>query len=432
VSGFVELYREEWGRLLAALIRALGDFTLAEDSLQEAFAAAARDWNDSPPRDACGWLYAAARNKGIDRIRRERNLALKLEGMDAALLHQQPAFDPSDMREEGIPDERLRLIFTCCHPALSVEAQVALTLRTIAGLSTEEIARAFLVPEATMAQRLVRAKTKIRDAGIPYAIPEESALPERLEAVLAVLYLIFNEGYSASQGEQLIRGELCVEAIALARLCQKKLRELRTGSSELESLLALMLFQDSRRHTRLDAQGDLVLLDDQDRARWDRSQIGEGLQLLEGALQSGPPGSYALQASIAALHAEAPSAGETDWPQIAALYARLLQQHPSPIVALNHAVAVAMSEGPLAGLRLIDALKESLSEYVWWHAARADLCRRAGRTHEARAGYEKVLTLSKNEAERRFVRGRIAALAVDGGRSRADGVSSMDRNSTPR
>ena len=402
------LYRAEWGRLLAALIRSLNDFQLAEDALQDAFAAALVDWAEAPPRDPCGWLYGTARHKAIDRLRRRARLEEKLASLGDSLGSQSDIED-NILNSESVPDERLRLIFTCCHPALNLESQVALTLRAVAGLSTDEIARAFLLPPATLAQRLVRAKGKIRDAGIPYAIPDLPELPERLEAVMAVIYLVFNEGYSAARGETLVRRELCADALVLARLLRERLFAMSgLRAPELEALLALMLFQDSRREARLDARGEMVLLAEQDRARWDRAQIEEGAALLEGALRSALPGSYALQASIAAVHAETLRADETDWAQIAELYARLLRLHSSPVIALNRAVAVSMSEGAAAALPLVEALADSLEAYHLWHATRADLLRRLGRREEARASYLRAHALAQNEPERRFLAQRIA------------------------
>ena len=400
------LCRAEWGRLLAALIRSFGDFDLAEEALQEAFAAAAEEWTAAAPENVCGWLYATARHRALDRLRRDRILAGKL-----AELAQEPEGDPPavatvDSRLDlAVPDERLRLIFTCCHPALPFEAQVALTLRTVGGLTTEEIARAFVLPSVTLAQRLVRAKAKIREAGIPYSVPGERELADRTDAVMTVLYLIFNEGYAAAQGEALVRRELCAEAIRLARLLCALLRP---APSEALALLALMLLVDSRRDARTDAGGDLILLPDQDRARWDRGAIAEGIGLVERALRFGAAGPYALEAAIAAVHAEAATAGDTDWPQIAALYGRLLQVNPSAVTALNHAVAVAMAEGPAAGLARVDALAEPLGDYHLWHAARADLLRRLGRREEAAASYRSAHARARNEAERRFLARRIA------------------------
>jgi len=397
------LYRAEWGRLLAALIRSFGDFDLAEEALQEAFAAAAAEWTAAAPENARGWLYATARHRALDRLRRERILTGKLAELARESDGDPPAADSA--LDLTVPDERLRLIFTCCHPALPLEAQVALTLRTVGGLTTEEIARAFLLPSVAMAQRLVRAKAKIREAGIPYADPSQADLSARTEAVMTVLYLIFNEGYAAAQGEALVRRELCAEAIRLARLLCALLRP---PPSEALALLALMLLVDSRRDARTDAAGDLILLADQDRARWDRAAIAEGIDLVVRALRFGAAGPYGLEAAIAAVHAEAAVAAETDWPQIAALYRRLQEVAPSPITALNRAVAVAMAEGPATGLPLVEELAEALGDYHLWHAARADLLRRLGRRAEAAASYRRAHALARNEPERRFLARRIA------------------------
>jgi RNA polymerase sigma-70 factor (ECF subfamily) len=398
------LCRAEWGRLLAALIRAVGDFDVAEEALQDAFAAAVSEWTADAPRNPRAWLYGTARHKAIDRLRRRT----RFDGKQAelrALAEAQPP-DPSN-EEAAVPDERLRLIFTCCHPALATEAQVALTLRTLCGLTTEEIARAFLVPTTTMAQRLVRAKHKIRSAGIPYRVPAAGELPERLSAVMAVLYLVFNEGHAAAVGEALVRRELCAEAIRLARLLRALLP---APEPELDALLALMLLHDARREARVDAAGELVLLADQDRARWDRPEIDEGRALVETALRSGPPGPYALEAAIAAVHAQAARAEDTDWRQIALLYERLLAIHPSAVVALNHAVAVAMADGPARALPLVEALEPELSEYHLWHSARAELLRRLGRREAAISAYERAWALAQNETERRFLARRLEEL----------------------
>jgi RNA polymerase sigma-70 factor (ECF subfamily) len=400
------LCRAEWGHLLSALVRDLGDLDVAEEALQDAFALAVGDWAAQPPRNPTGWLYGTARHKAIDRMRRDARFA----GKQAVLLAEHAAAHaPVEPVEEGpVPDERLRLIFTCCHPALSSEAQVALTLRTLCGLTTEEIAHAFLVPATTMAQRLVRAKNKIRGAGIPYVIPSAAELPERLAAVMAVVYLVFNEGFAAAQGEALVRRELCAEAIRLARL----LRQLLPGGpAELDGLLALLLLHDARRAARVDAHGDLVLLADQDRSRWDRGELDEGRALVRDALAREAPGPYALEAAIAAVHADAARAEETDWAQIAELYQRLHAQHPSPVVALNHAVAVAMAQGPARAMPLVEELADPLADYYLWHATRADLLRRLGRTDEARQAYEHAHALTRNEAERRFLQRRLAELS---------------------
>ncbi|MFL5411134.1 MAG: RNA polymerase sigma factor [Myxococcales bacterium] len=395
--------RAEWGRLLAALIRDLGDFDLAEEALQEAFASALEAWRDGVPKNARGWLYKAARHDAIDRLRRTARFAGKKAELAAQPLPR--VLSPEELYEEtAVPDERLRLIFTCCHPALAPEAQVALTLRTLCGLATEEIARAFLVPVPTMAQRLVRAKTKIRTAGIPYVVPEAKDLPERLGQVMAVLYLVFNEGHSASRGAALVRDDVCAEAIRLARLVRELLRE---PVPELDGLLALMLLHDSRRRARMDPAGNLVLLGDQDRSLWDPAEIEEGRALLREALGRGPAGPYALEAAIAAVHADAARAEDTDWAQIAGLYDLLHALHPSPVVALNRAVAVAMGQGAAAGLPLVDALEDELAGYHLWHATRADLLRRLGRRFEAAAAYRRARELSGNEIERRFLDRRL-------------------------
>lgn len=404
------LCRAEWGHLLSSLIRAFGDFDVAEEALQEAFSAAVVDWAEAPPNNPVAWLYGTARHRAIDRIRhRARSQALLAELAPFDERHLQST-EPND----AVPDERLRLIFTCCHPALAVEAQVALTLRTLGGLTTEEIAHAFLVPPTTMAQRLVRAKAKIREAAIPYSIPEAGDLPERLSAVMAVLYLIFNEGYAAAQGNELLRRDLSSEAIELVRLLRVLLQS-RLGfiPAEVDSLLALMLLHDARRETRVAADGELVLLEEQDRARWDRAEIEEGCALVRAALARARPGTYALEAAIAAVHAESESAEQTDWAQIVGLYRRLFELYPSPVVALNHAVAVAMAEGYQVGLDLVEALGEALAGYHLWHAARADLLRRLGRREEAIASYRRAHALSHNSSESRFLVRRLAELGAD-------------------
>ena len=401
------VYRADWGRIVATLIRMMGDFDLAEDAAQEAFAAAVDQWRATGvPEFPRAWIIETARHKAIDRIRRRVRLGEKLD----ALAELSPAFEVPDYDSDAIPDERLRLIFTCCHPALAPEAQIALTLRTLGGLETDEIARAFLVPEATMAQRLVRAKRKIRVAGIPYVVPETRDMPERLDAVLTVVYLIFNEGYSATRGESLVRTDLCGEAIRLARL----VRTLITPPpAEATGLLALMLLHDARREARLDEAGDLVLLEDQDRSRWNRAQIAEAMPLTEEAFRNGP-GPFAAQAAIAALHCQAERAEDTDWPQILQLYDLLNRLQPSPVVALNRAVAVAMVEGPAEALAIVDALAEEgdLDRYYLLHAARADLLRRAGLTKQAAASYARALELATHASERRFLERRLRETAV--------------------
>ena len=404
--GIEEIFRAEYGRILATLIRLLGDIDVAEEALQEAFAAGLEQWPAAgTPANPVSWLVSTGRHKAIDRLRRRAWLEQKQEEIARHIELSAPLLAGDE--ETPVPEDRLRLIFTCCHPALATEAQVALTLRTLGGLSTEEIARAFLVPAPTMAQRLVRAKAKIRTARIPYQVPPTEALAERLEAAMVVVYLVFNEGYSASFGARLVRNELCEQAIRLGRM----LVELLPIHAEPKGLLALMLLHDSRRETRLDASGDLVLLEDQDRTRWDRAQIDEGAALVEAALGEGgrPPGPYALQAAIAALHAQAATAAATDWEQIAALYGVLARVHPTPVVELNRAVAVAMSSGLESGLALLDALDGAggLAGYHLLSAARAELLRRLGRHAEAGESYRQALALVSNEAERRHLERRL-------------------------
>jgi RNA polymerase sigma-70 factor (ECF subfamily) len=397
------LYREERPRALATLIRLLGDFDLAEEALQEAFAVAVEQWPAAGvPGNPRAWLVSTARHKALDRLRRAKNFAAK---RDEIAYLSPTSLPPPAAAEEPFPDDVLRLIFTCCHPALTLEAQVALTLKTLCGLSVEEIARAFLVPPATMAQRLVRAKAKIRAARIPYEVPGSDRLAERLDGVLRAVYLVFNEGYAATAGDALVRRDLCLEAIRLGRL----LRSLLPVASEVAGLLALMLLHDSRRSARLDARGELVTLEEQDRSLWDRGQIVEGQALAEAALRGGGAGFYALQAAIAALHAQAVRGDETDWPQVAALYALLLRLHPSPVVALNHAAAVAMGERLDRGLRLIEQLEADgeLKTYHLLPAAKADILRRLGRRAEAAAAYERALQLVTHDAERRYLERRL-------------------------
>jgi RNA polymerase sigma-70 factor, ECF subfamily len=405
VTELERLFRAEWGRILAALIHAVGDFDLAEDALQEAFSSAVAEWEKSPPRNPRAWLYSTARHKAIDVIRRRARFA----GKQTELAAEMEMGSAAEMKENfSVPDERLRLIFTCCHPALAPEAQVAVTLRTLCGLTTEEIARSFLVPTATMSQRLVRAKAKIRDARIPYRVPTEGELQERLSAVMAVVYLVFNEGYSAAQGDALIRHELSGEAIRLARLLRALLP---AREPELDALLALMLLHDSRCAARVNDAGEILLLAQQDRTRWNQGQIEEGRELIQAALQTGPIGPYAIEAAIAAVHAKAARAEETDWPQIAALYERLLRLHPSPVVALNRAVAAMMAQGAEAALPLVDALAGQLENYHLFHATRADFLRRLGRNEEAIISYRRALELAQNEIEKRFLTRRIEEVA---------------------
>jgi RNA polymerase sigma-70 factor, ECF subfamily len=397
-----EAFRAEWGRVVAALIGMTGDWDLAEECAQEAFASALKTWpRDGVPRRPGAWLTTVARNRALDRLRRSAAESAKLREV-AALA---PAGDSGQDDDSGIRDDRLRLMFTCCHPALPLEARVALTLRTLAGLTTAEIARAFLVPEPTMAKRLVRAKDKIRHAGIPYRVPPAHLLPERVVGVLAVLYLLFNEGYAASAGADLVRQGLCAEAIRLARA----MAGLMPDEPEALGLLALMLLHDARRAARVDAAGDLVTLEDQDRSRWDRAEIDEGAGVLDAALRRARLGPYQLQAAIAACHVTAPDAAATDWAEIALLYRRLGQISPSPVIELNRAVAVAMAEGPAAGLELVAAIEDSgaLSGYYLLPATRADLLRRMGRPAEAAASYRAARDLAATDAERRYLDRRL-------------------------
>jgi RNA polymerase sigma-70 factor (ECF subfamily) len=404
-------YREESGRILASLIKLVGDFDLAEDAMQDAFAVAIAQWPvQGLPTNPRAWIVGTARHKALDRFRRRTLFESKRSELrnDEELLGRLQAHEDleAEASDTGVNDERLRLIFTCCHPALALESQIALTLRTLCGLSTEEIARAFLVPSPTMAQRLVRAKHKIRRAGIPYRVPPEEMLSERLGGVMATVYLVFNEGYTASSGETLVRGELCSEAIRLGRL----LCALISDNGELKGLLALMLLQDARRAARMDTHGDLVLLESQDRSSWNRAQIREGLELVDAALRARPIGPYSLQAAIAAVHSRAARPEATDWHEIAGLYDELMQVAPSPIVELNRAVAVAMAYTLEQGLSLIEEieLRGELREYHLVAAARADLLRRLRRWSDAGAAYRQALSLVTNDAERRFLSRRLA------------------------
>lgn len=405
-SQIEKTFREEHGRVIAALISQFQDFDLAEDALQDALVNALENWQrDGIPDNPGAWLTTAAKRRAIDRIRRTATLERRLQVLDPPL-----SYDGPDMDETQIPDDRLKLMFTCCHPSLALETQIALTLHTLGGLTTHELARAFIVPEPTMAQRLARARAKIRNAGIPYRVPPVELLPERLDALLAVIYLIFNEGYSATSGDEPIRKELCLEAIRLGRV----ITMLMPGNAETRGLLALMLLHDSRRGARLDESGELILLSQQDRSRWDRSKMREGIEILDEALTLSSPGPYQVQAAISALHAEAPDAESTDWRQIAELYKTLARMTPSPVVEVNRAVAVAMVDGPLPGLRILETVRERAKGYYPFHVVRADLLRRSGQIEEAIESYKQAIALCDNPAEQSHLQRQLDRLIQEG------------------
>ncbi|GFE87390.1 RNA polymerase sigma factor [Steroidobacter agaridevorans] len=398
------IFRAEYGRAVAVLTRSFGDIDAAEEAVQDAFTTAVERWpKEGPPPSPAGWIITTARNRAIDRLRKDSSRLDRYE--QAALLQTNEPLD----EDETVHDDRLRLIFTCCHPSLATSAQVALTLRLLGGLTTTEIAKAFLIPEVTLAQRLVRAKGKIRDAGIPYRIPEASELPARLVPVLAVLYLIFNEGYAATAGAELTRGELCTEAIRLTRVLLSELPD----ELEVQGLLALMLLTDARRAARVSSDGQMVLLRDQDRSKWDAGLTAEGLKLVQRCLRHNRPGPYQIQAAINAAHSIAASTAETNWPQIVRLYDQLLAIQPTPVVALNRAVAVAEVDGPETALRLVDALAADLDRFYLFHAIRADLLRRLGRNEQAAASYTRAIERCENNAEREFLQGRLAAVQAN-------------------
>ncbi len=397
------VFREEYGRVFATLVRVFGDFDVAEEAIQDAFLVAIDRWPESGvPPNPSAWITTTAKRKAIDGYRREKVRAEKYAALGSTSSDGYEEFDI--LEQSALQDDRLQLIFTCCHPALAIEAQLALTLRTLGGLNTREIARAFLVAEPTMAQRLVRAKRKIRDAGIPYRIPPDDLLPERLAAVLAVIYLVFNEGYAASEGDDLIRHDLCSEAIRLGRV----LVDLMPDEPEASGLLALMLLHDSRKDARISSAGEPLLLDDQDRLLWDQSQINDGLRHLELAERYRRPGQYQIQAAIAAEHAQAGTPDQTDWPRIAMLYGLLGKLNPSPVIELNRAVAVAMAMGPEFGLEIIDLIRHELEEYRWMHSTRAELLLKLGRNEEAGDAYRRALALTENTAERSLLRKRLS------------------------